>query len=365
MKRLPPTPTYSIEDIAAHLNAQLRLSEATPVNEPATETLPRVSGYQTLDKAIQGEVAFIYSDGYLDALSTTQASYVIISPALLEKANERVNKMHFHALVMDQPRLGFARLTHLFSHFKLIDSQQIHPSAVIDDSVQLPRRVRIDANAVISARVILGEGCWIGAGSFIGEGSSLGANCLLNANVSILHDCHLGQNCFVGSGTVIGSEGFGYEWQSSQGWVRIHHQGRVMIADEVDIGANCSIDRGTIADTEIHQGAKIDNLVMIAHNCQIGSNSLLAGQTGMAGHTHLGQRVQTGGQVGFAGFMQVADDVTFSGKAMVSSSINQPNQHYAGYPAQPVQQWRKEVATVRRLVKSTAIKNSTRHSRKH
>ena len=328
--------SLSLRDIAKHIGARLFTA-----NKP----LPAIDGYQTLMQANGRQIAFIYNAKYLDQLKNTKAAAVILSSDMRSDCPS-------HCLVMANPRLGFARLTHLFSRFQPISGQQIHSSACVDETLELPSNLYIGANVVIEAGVQLGEGVRIEANSFIATGVSIGAATQLEANVSILANCCIGKRVYIAAGTVIGAEGFGYEWDEAiAAWVRLHHAGRVVLEDDVDIGANCSIDRGTISDTIIRKGAKLDNLVMISHNCDIGESALLAGQTGMAGQTHLGRKVTTGGQVGFAGQMHIADEVRFSGKAMVTGSIAKAHQDYAGYPAQPAQQWRREIATLRRIVK--------------
>ena len=300
-----------------------------------------VTGFAELDEAHKSDIAFFSNKKYLPKLKNTQAGIVILQEAFLSACPT-------DALIVADAYLAFAQATQLFSYRQAVQGQQIHAKSIVDESVNLPANIRVDAGAVIEQGCEIGDGTTIRSNAVIANNVKIGENCYIDVNVSVMHDCVIGNRCVIGPGSVVGSEGFGNAWDKENNrWCSIHHQGKVIMQDDVEIGANNAIDRGTVSDTIIEQGVRMDNLIMMAHNCHIGADTALAGQVGMAGHTVIGKRVKAAGQVGFAGHMEVADDSTLMGKSMVTGTIKESGV-YAGQPHQKIDLWRKQVVLLRR-----------------
>jgi UDP-3-O-[3-hydroxymyristoyl] glucosamine N-acyltransferase len=224
----------------------------------------------------------------------------------------------------------------------------VHPSAVIDSSAQLGEQVSVGANAVIHALARVGPRSIIGAGSVIGAAADIGSDCWLAANVTVAHSCVIGDRVLIHSGTVVGADGFGYA--SNQGrWTKIPQLGAVRIGDDVEIGANCAIDRGALDDTIIEQGCKIDNLVQIAHNVRIGEHTAIAGCAGIAGSAVIGPRCRIGGGAGILGHLQICADATISAMSLVTRSISKPGFYTGVFPLQDNGAWEKSAALVKQL----------------
>lgn len=340
----------SVAQLCTHLNARYFFN-GEEKEAPATLLI----GFAELDKANKQQIAFINSGKFLPELRQSRAGIVILEEPWLGDCS-------VGSLLVEDAYLSFALASQLFTHRQAVVGQHIHPKSVIAEDVVLPKDIRIDAGAVIEEGVKLGEGCTIRANAVIASCVTMGKQCYIDVNASIMHHCILGDRCVIGPGSVIGSEGFGNAVEKkSQHWVSIHHQGAVRLEDDVEIGTNCTIDRGTIEDTVIARGVRIDNLVMVSHNCYVGEDSALAGQVGMAGHTHLGKRVKAAGQVGFVGHLEVANDSLFMGKTVVSGSVKQSGV-YAGFPHQPITRWRKEVAMLRRQLKAFEYNKNKRNN---
>jgi UDP-3-O-[3-hydroxymyristoyl] glucosamine N-acyltransferase len=330
----------SLSDLCKVIGAKLIGAKNAPVDSSIT-----ITGFAELEDATANQIAFLSNKKYLSQLKNTQANAVILEENFL--ANCPVT-----ALVVSDAYLAFAQATHFFSYRpSSVQEQKIHPKSYIDESVVLPKNVQVDAGAVIEEGCCIGDGTVIRANAVLSKNVILGEHCYIDINASILHDCVIGNHCVIGPGSVIGSEGFGTAWDKQKNtWCSIHHQGKVVIGDNVEIGANNAIDRGTIKDTIIESGVRMDNLIMMAHNSVIGQDTALAGQVGMAGQTTIGKRVKVAGQVGFSGHVEIADDRLLMGKSMVTGSIKEKGV-YAGYPHQKIELWRREVAMHRRQLK--------------
>lgn len=294
----------------------------------------------TLARAGVGDISFFTNRKYRAQLTITAASAVILS-------EKEAKDWTGNALISANPHVTYAYVAQLL-YPVVRPTAQIHPRAVVDDLAQLGSEVSISANVVIEANAIIGRSCVIGAGSFIGQGCVLGDDCWIGPNVTILQGCQLGHRVSVESGTVIGSEGFGWARDGVR-WIKVPQVGRVIIEDDVSIGANVCIDRGAIEDTIIGQGAKLDNLIQIAHNVYIGENCALAGKVGVAGSTRIGARCTIAGMAGVSGHLNIADDVHITAMSMISSDIHQAGVYSSGTPQDTNEQWRKNAARFRQL----------------
>jgi len=206
----------------------------------------------------------------------------------------------------------------------------------------------IGAHVVIGKNAKLADNVVIGAGTVIESGASIGTGSRIAANVVIYHDCVIGKNCAIASGTVIGADGFGYAEEQGR-WVKIPQVGLVVIEDDVEIGANTTIDRGALDDTVIEQGVKLDNLIQIGHNCRIGAHSVVAGCVGIAGSARIGKHCKIGGAAMILGHLEIADGVTVSPGSMITRSLVKADTYTALMPFQPHEQWLKTAANIRRL----------------
>ncbi len=223
-----------------------------------------------------------------------------------------------------------------------------HPSAVLHPSASVHRLATIGAGAVIEAGASVEEGAVVGAGCFIGEGAVIGSASLLHPRVSVLHDCEVGARCVIHSGTVIGSDGFGFARHEGR-WEKIPQLGRVVIGADVEIGANCSIDRGALDDTLIGEGCKLDNLIQVAHNVRIGEHTAIAACVGIAGSARIGRRCMIGGAAGILGHLEICDDVTISAMSLVTRSIDKPGFYSGIFPLMDNADWEKAAVLLRRL----------------
>lgn len=323
------TVTYTLGEIAEALGAELR-------GDPET----RIHGLATLQAAEPGQISFLANPSYARYLEDSQASAVILSPAAADQSPTNV-------LLLDNPYLGYARLSHWFDPAP-VAKPGIHPSAVVDESVTVPDSASIGAMVVIEADAVIGEGVVIGAGSVIGARCQLGAGTVLKPRVTLAHDVILGQRCHILSGAVLGSDGFGFANERGV-WHRIAQVGRVVLGDDVEVGANTTIDRGALDDTVIGNGVKLDNLIQIAHNVSIGDHSAMAAKVGIAGSTRIGRYCVFGGASGVAGHLEIADQVHLTGMTLVTGSISEPGVYSSGTGAEPNKQWRKNAVRFRQL----------------
>lgn len=250
-------------------------------------------------------------------------------------------------ICVDQPQIAFIdiaeRLRPLRPIYQGVDpTAQIHPTAVLSSGVL------VGPLSIIGPGCTLADGVEIGPGCILGRGVSIGADSRLIARVTILDDCRIGERCVIQPGVVIGSDGFGLVQQAGK-WRRVPQLGRVLIGDDVDIGANTTIDRGALDDTLIGHGVKLDNLIQIAHNVEIGDHSAIAGCAGLAGSSIVGKHCTLGGGVGLAGHLRLADGVHVTGMSMVTRSIHKPGVYSAGTPLDTNDRWLKNAARFKQL----------------
>ncbi|MCU8037466.1 UDP-3-O-(3-hydroxymyristoyl)glucosamine N-acyltransferase [Shewanella sp. SM69] len=299
-----------------------------------------INSVATLENAKAGQISFLANSKYRSQLEATQASAVLLSA-------KDAQDYQGTALIVKDPYVGFARVAQYLDTTPKA-AVGIHPSAQIDPSAHLGEGVAIGANAVIGANVILGENVQIGAGVVLGQDVVIGSKTRLWANVTVYHDVHLGQDCIIHSGAVLGSDGFGYANERGQ-WIKIPQTGGVRIGDRVEIGANSTVDRGSLGHTEIHDGVIIDNQVQIAHNDIIGENTAIAGSTTVAGSVTIGKYCIIGGSCAIAGHLSIADGVHVSGATNITTNMREPGLYSSATVAMDNKLWRKNTVRFRQL----------------
>jgi UDP-3-O-[3-hydroxymyristoyl] glucosamine N-acyltransferase len=300
----------------------------------------RVSRVAELAHADPSSVAFLADRKYRGDLMGTAAGAVILRPADLADCP-------VSALVSPDPHLAFTGAARLLHPPPPVVGGR-HPSAVIADGA------RIDSSAWIGPLSVVEEGAEIGPGVFVGPGSVIGARCRIGndsrlvARVTLCEGTIVGRRALLHPGCVIGREGFGFA-RDGQRWQRVPQLGRAILGDDVEIGVNSAVDRGSLGDTVIADGVKIDNLIQIGHNVQIGENTAMAACSGISGSTRIGRNCTIAGAVGMAGHLEIGDDVHFTGMAMVTRSFTQPGVYSSGIPAMPSAEWRRAVVRFRQL----------------
>jgi UDP-3-O-[3-hydroxymyristoyl] glucosamine N-acyltransferase len=294
----------------------------------------------TLSGAEAGSVAFLANSRYRRQLETTRATAVFVSP-------EDAPHCKVAALIGPNPYLAYALVAQLL-HPTAAVKPGVHASAVIAADAKVAASAQVGAHCVIEAGVVVGERALIGPGCIVQEGSVIGEDTVLHTHVTLYPQSIIGRRCILHAGVVIGADGFGFA--SDRGnWVKIPQIGTVRIGDDVEIGANTTIDRGAIEDTIVEDGVKLDNQIQVGHNCVIGAHTAVAGCTGISGTTLIGKRCRIGGGVGIAGQLSIADDVVITGYSLVTASINEAGSYSSGMPAVESPRWRRMVARLRRL----------------
>lgn len=287
-----------------------------------------VGSFGKIEEATAGQLAFLANPKYEDYLYCTQASVIIVNESLQLKEPVKATLLR----VPD----AYSAFATLLDKYQQIQTQQltgIQEPVYMHPTVRLGENVFIGAFAYIGANAIIGDGVKIFANAFIGDNVIIGNDSIIHPGVKIYHDCIVGKKVSIHAGTVIGSDGFGYAPQADGSLKKVPQIGNVVIEDAVEIGANTTIDRATIGSTLIKTGAKLDNLLQIAHNVEIGSNSVIAAQSGISGSTKIGKNVMIGGQVGIVGHIHIADGSKINAQSGVSKSLKQPNSAVTGSPA--------------------------------
>ncbi|MBP5986878.1 MAG: UDP-3-O-(3-hydroxymyristoyl)glucosamine N-acyltransferase [Azonexus sp.] len=320
---------FSLADIAAHLGGDVLGDGQT-----------RIARVATLASAGEGDIAFLANRKYRSQLESTRAAAVILAPDAADGfAGPRI--------VAANPYAYYARVASLLNPVR-VGFSGIHPSAVVESSV--PASTAIAPYVVLGKNVRLGEGVVIHAGCVVGDDVSIGDGGILYPNVTIYHGCKIGQRVIIHSGTVIGADGFGFA-PEGKNWIKIPQIGAVTIGDDVEIGSNTTIDRGALDDTVIGDGCKIDNLVQVAHNCNIGPRTVLAGCTGIAGSVTMGEHCIVGGAGMISGHVTLAPGTVVSGGSLVMKTINQPGVYTSVFPLDTHDEWVRNAAHIRRLSK--------------
>jgi UDP-3-O-[3-hydroxymyristoyl] glucosamine N-acyltransferase len=299
-----------------------------------------ILGAAGLDDARQGQVTFLANPRYTPRVNSTLASAIYVAEdAQIEK--------QISILRAKNPYLAYTRALRLFFPEPKLQPF-IHPTAVIDTTAQISERVAIGACAVIGRNVEIAEGVTIHPHVTIYDEVKIGRGSVIHSGVAIRERTSIGERVIVHNNSVIGCDGFGYAKDEEQHWLKIPQAGRVVIEDDVEIGAGTTIDRASVGESRIGRGSKIDNLVQIGHSCTVGEDSLLCAQVGLAGSSHIGNRVVLAGQAGVAGHLTIGDDAVLTAKSATSHDIP-PGKVISGIPAFDNRDWLRSTAAFRRL----------------
>jgi UDP-3-O-[3-hydroxymyristoyl] glucosamine N-acyltransferase len=320
---------YSLGELAEQVNGRV-----------VGDASVRIAGVGTLTHGQAGQITFLNNPRYRRYLAETQASAVILG-------EDDVASCPVNALVVRRPYVAYARLTALFAQQRE-PGGFIHPSAQVSPAATVSSTARIEANCVVGAGCSIGEQVRIGPGCVIENDCMIGDGSHLIANVTLYHSTILGQRVTIHAGAVIGSDGFGFANEGGR-WIKIHQLGCVRIGDDVEIGANTTIDRGAIEDTIIGSNVILDNLIQIAHNVRIGDGTAMAGCVGVAGSAVIGRNCAIGGGAGILGHLEIADGVTVTAMSLVTKSIKEPGVYSSGTPLEPSAQWQKNYARFKQL----------------
>lgn len=329
------SPTLSLHELAALVGGQFHFA-----GNPSS--LPLIRGVASVAEAAEDEVTFLGNPKYLPALRRSKAAAALVPEDFAESVTPALIRV-------PNPSLAFARLVAHFAPPPVEPVPGIHPTAVIGEGAEIASSACVQAYSVIEAGASIGDGAVIGAYCYVGREAKIGAHSLLHPRVTIADRCIVGRRVVLHSGVVLGSDGFGFENHGGR-HVKIPQVGMVQVDDDVEIGANTTVDRARFGRTWIGEGTKIDNLVQIAHNVVIGKHCLIVAQVGISGSTRLGDHVTLAGQVGVAGHLEVGDGAIVSAQSGVSKSI-EGSAMYMGSPAIPAAEYREQVALIRRLHK--------------
>ena len=303
-----------------------------------------VTSFGKIEEAVAGQLSFLANPKYEEYLYTTKASLVIVNESLQLQKNIPATLVR-----VKDAYTAFATLLTTYQNLKAQQRKGIETPSHIASTASLGTDVFVGAFAYIGEKVSIGNNSKIFPGAYIAENVSIGTNTTIHAGVKIYEDCVIGNDVIIHAGTVIGSDGFGFAPQPDGSYQKVPQIGNVIIEDQVEIGANTTIDRATMGSTIIKKGVKLDNLIQIAHNVEIGSQTVIAAQTGISGSTKLGQKVMIGGQAGIAGHLTIANGVKIAGGAGVTKNLDGEGKSYAGFPAEDAKQSLKAQVYTRQL----------------
>lgn len=320
----------TLGDIATTVGAQLYGGNtATPIG-----------GVATLQQAGPQQISFLSNPRYRKFLATTRAGAVILS-------QQDASDCPVPVLLCDQPHVTYAHVARLFVTPRSKPCG-IHPTAHVSSLAQVADSAWVGPHCTLEAEVVVGPRVFIGPNCVIGRGAVLGADTFLVAHVTICHEVRVGERALIHPGAVLGSDGFGLANDHGH-WIKVPQLGGLQLGDDVEIGANTTIDRGALDDTIIEQGVKLDNQIQVAHNVHIGAHTVLAGCVGIAGSVSIGHHCMLGGGVGVAGHLHIADHVRITGMSLVTKSISEPGSYSSGLRAEKNQLWNKISARLRQL----------------
>lgn len=334
----------TIRDVADLLEGQI---------EGAHEGL--LTSFAGIEEAVAGQLTFLSNPSYEPHLYTTRASAVLV--ASTQKLTSALRPGT--ALIrVEDPYASMAKLMQAFSAAtkdETTDQNRIHPTAVIHPEAILGKGVTIEAFCFVGAGAQIGDHVTLAPGAMVGESSVIGSGCRLDMRSIVAHNCILGENCILQLGSTIGADGFGFA-PTHAGFEKVPQLGNVVLGNGCEIGAGTHIDRATLGSTVLGQGVKLDNLIQVAHNVQIGDHTVIAAQTGIAGSTTIGARCMIGGQVGINGHIKVADGTKVAAKSGITASVTQTDQVLQGNPAQPIREHQKMQLALRKLAREFAAR---------
>lgn len=321
--------SISVGELAVQFGCEL-------VGDPAA-TVSRIS---TLSNADSESLSFFANNAYREQLRQTTAAAVLVRP-------DDASDCPVNALLADDPYLAYAKIANVLYPFPDLVAG-MHDSVVVASGSRVSDSAQVSANVFIDTDCVIGERVFIGPGVVLGPRCRIGDDTRLLANVTLVQDVTTGKRCIVHPGAVLGSDGFGNA-KGDAGWVKVPQVGGVLIGNDVEIGANTTVDRGAIDDTVIGNGVRLDNLIQIAHNVQIGDHTAMAAFTGVSGSTIIGKRCMFGGQSGIVGHINICDDVVVGGATMISKDVSEPGFYTASFPAEKDRDWKRQVARFRRM----------------
>jgi len=322
-------PETTLGDIARALGARLQGDAQTPIVRVAT-----------LAAAGPGDLGFLANRRYRPQLRATRAAAVVLDEEFLADCPTA-------ALVMSNPYLGFARAAALLNPPPAVPPG-VHPSAQVDAEARVHPLASVGACAVVQAGAAVAAGAVIGPGCVVGEGAVVGEDSRLAANVTLCRGVVLGRRVLLHPGVVIGADGFGIANEDGV-WEKVPQLGGVRLGDDVEVGANTTIDRGALEDTVVEEGVKLDNLIQVGHNVRIGAHTAVAACVAIGGSAHIGRRCTIGGAASLAGHLEIADDVHLTATSAVPNSITEPGVYSSGMPIQENRAWRRNVIRLRQL----------------
>jgi UDP-3-O-[3-hydroxymyristoyl] glucosamine N-acyltransferase len=303
----------------------------------------RVNTVAKIEEGFPGALSFLSNLKYEHYIYTTASSVVLVNKSFIPSG-----KIDATLIRVDNAYEAFASLLRLVDQARP-RKKGIHPTAIIESTAKIGADVYIGPYAYIGENCIIGDGCSVYPHVYLGDNTTLGPNCTLNPGVKIYHDCVIGEGCIIHAGSVIGSDGFGFAPQSENEYMKIPQLGNVILEEFVEIGANVAIDRATMGSTIIHKGVKLDNLIQIGHNCEVGENTVMAAQTGIAGSTKVGKNCMFGGQVGIAGHARIANGSKIGAQAGIPGDIKEENTVILGTPAFEIKQFLRSSVIFKKL----------------
>ena len=321
---------FSAKQIAAYIQGEIVGDENATVHT-----------FAKIEEGVPGALSFLSNPKYTPYIYETKSSIVLVNKDFVPE-----HEIKATLIKVDNAYDSLARLLNLYDQSKP-KKQGIDPLAFVASNAQIGSDVYIGAFAYVGENAVVGDRTQIYPHTYVGDGVRIGHDCLLYSNVNVYHDCRIGNECILHSGAVIGADGFGFA-PTPHGYDKIPQIGIVVLEDKVDVGANACIDRATMGATVVHQGVKIDNLVQIAHNDEIGANTVMAAQVGIAGSTKVGEWCMFGGQVGIAGHIKIGDQVRLGAQSGVPGSIKE-NQQLIGTPPMEEKPYFKSQAIFRKL----------------
>ncbi|MEA3452155.1 MAG: UDP-3-O-(3-hydroxymyristoyl)glucosamine N-acyltransferase [Bacteroidota bacterium] len=304
----------------------------------------KVTSITKIEEGVSGSLSFLANPAYANYLFTTKSSVILIG-----KDSVPEEKVTPTLIVVDDAYKAFAMLVDIYQKIKNEDLRGIEKMSFIDKTAILGTNIYIAAFAYISKNTSIGDNVKIYPNVFIGKNVQIGDGTILHAGVKIYHDCKIGKNCIIHAGTVIGSDGFGFAPQKDGTFYKIQQIGNVIIEDNVEVGSNTSIDRATLGSTKVKKGVKLDNLIQIAHNVEIGENTVIASQTGIAGSTKLGKNCLVGGQVGFVGHINIANKTNIGAQAGIVKAIKKEGKMFLGSPAFELSKFHRSYSVFKNL----------------